>query len=410
MEDCDTGEACSVLRYLAQVRLWAEAERLLLYFFEQRYHLPDGNPFLLRLCRRLTCHKDILRVIDLIPDDKRPAQYAELVVLLNDDVVLRNQAHPRLPSNEPGFELSPDNAIFLKSSDTSKLSDIVTAGVLCADKAYVFSVLAFLGSVATHIAGESGVTWFIFLAADVPVSWHSIIEAFASKLRLEVQIVMQAELVIGHSSGREEYGIFTGGNTLSAAAFLRIHAVAYLCRHARIDKAIYIDSDIVCMRDLRPLLSLPFDGTLLLARSEEPSPEIREVTESHRLAPLSYFNSGVLVFNLAAYDTKRCIERAKDIAESESSRLVFHDQCALNIAFAGRTKLIDPVFNSFTRANRRDDGDLAGAFLLHFLDQPKPWNLSYSKEHRSVWWRYAGMVRALLSSADYNALVAAANS
>ena len=402
-------ECCGVLRYLAQIRAWSEVEKLLFYFLSQRYHIPDGTPFLLKLCRRLNCHAGVMQVIDKIPIRHRPSQYVDLLTLLRDDLIVRSSGNGRWPTPDQTVKISQESSAFVKRGHSGTPMDTAVVGVLCTDKAYCFSVFAFLASVATHMSGDSRLTWFLFLAPDVPATWSGILQDFATKIGLEVQVIPHDDFVSNEFSHSEDYGIFTGGNTLSSAAFLRMYAVAYLSRMDWVRKAIYVDCDIVCCGDLSPLLAVPFEGALLLARSEEASPEIDEVTRRHNLAPGSYFNSGVLVFDLADIDAGRLIGQAVRLAESESSSLVFHDQCALNIAFAGRTRFLDPLCNFFVRANRPDNGDSAKALLLHFLDQPKPWNLAYKGDGRAIWWRYAGTVRVLLDASDYNALVAAAN-
>jgi lipopolysaccharide biosynthesis glycosyltransferase len=117
----------------------------------------------------------------------------------------------------------------------------------------------------------------------------------------------------------------------------------------------------------------------------------------------------VLVFNFLAPDVIDHIEEALRISETEPERLVFHDQCALNLAFAGKVNFLESRFNFFLRPHRPDNGDFSEAILLHFLDKPKPWDISYSREYRAIWIRYAELVRVLLSHKNYNTIVSAAN-
>ena len=403
-------EACVVLRFLAEAKMWLQAEKLLLCFFDDCYHLPDGNFFILKLCRRFSNHLEVIQKIDEAPMGEKPAQYDQLRTLLIDDLVIKDGSRPScVDTTHHAAELSYQNALFHKSSAQKAHRYPAVAGYLCADKAYFFPALTFFASIATHKSGDSKLEWFIFLASDVPESWTAIAGNFAKKIGLKIKIVRELEFVQGGVVHTESYGIFTGGNTLSSAAFLRIYAAKYLYMLGKFERAIYFDSDIVCNQDLLPLASLPFHAALVLARREEVSPEIQHVTEQHHLAPMSYFNSGVLVFNLAVHSIEFHISEAIRISENKASYLIFHDQCALNIAFANTAKFLDQKFNFFIRSNRPDNGDTSSALLLHFLDQPKPWSLAYERGCRVIWWRYAGIVRVLLSSPDYNAIVAASN-
>jgi lipopolysaccharide biosynthesis glycosyltransferase len=196
---------------------------------------------------------------------------------------------------------------------------------------------------------------------------------------------------------------------LSRAAFLRIYAAKYLYQTGLFDRACYIDSDIICQKDLAAFISQPFGDALLLARAEEPRPEVLSVAQRHGMPHTDYFNSGVLQFNFQNPEVINHIERALHIAEAEPERLVFHDQCALNIAFAGKVKYLAPCFNHFLRPMRLDNGDYSEAVLIHYLDRPKPWDVAYVREYRAAWVRATEWVRVLLSAKHYKRIVLAAN-
>ncbi len=404
-------EACVVLRFFAEAKMWEEAAMLLKEFISSGYFFPDGDYFLLKICRRTNLHREILTIIDENRTGDIPAQFPRLKRLLQDDLVLKGLkgAENTRSKNKGagGAVISLENRVLYKAHPPK--SSVRLAGFLCADKAYYMSLLTFLSSYVSNSLGNEGIEWFVFLAKDVPKTFGTILQEFAQKVNLPLEIVKEKDFVGTGVRYTENYGIFTGGNTLSRAAFLRIYAAKYLFHTGRFDRAFYIDSDIVCQRDITPFVTRPFGDALLMARLEEPSPEVRSVTEKHGIAELSYFNSGVLVFNFLAPSVIDHIEEALRISETESERLVFHDQCALNLAFAGRVDFLEPQFNFFLRPHRPDNGDFSDAILLHFLDKPKPWDISYSREYRKIWIRYAELVRVLLSDKNYNAIAAAAN-
>ncbi len=401
-------EACVVLRFLAEAKMWDEAATLLKEFISSRYFFPDGDYFLLKICRRTNLHLEILTIIDEIHTGDIPAQFPRLARLLRDDLVLKGAKTSKSANKGAGGAvISFENRALYKAHPPK--TSVRLAGFLCADKAYYMSLLTFLSSYVSNSVGNEGIEWFAFLAKDVPKTFGTILQDFAQKVNLPLEIVREKDFVGAGARYTENYGIFTGGNTLSRAAFLRIYAAKYLFHSGRFDRAFYIDSDIVCQRDITPFVTRPFGDALLMARLEEPSPEVRSVTEMHGIADQSYFNSGVLVFNFLAPSVIDHIEEALRISETEPERLVFHDQCALNLAFAGRVNFLEPRFNFFLRPHRPDNGDFSDAILLHFLDKPKPWDISYSREYRAIWIRHAELVRALLSHKNYNTIVSAAN-
>jgi lipopolysaccharide biosynthesis glycosyltransferase len=401
-------EACVVLRFLAEAKMWDEAAMLVKQFVASRYFFPDGDYFLLKICRRTNIHREILAIIAENQTGDVPEQFGRLQRLLRDDLVLKGAENGRsLNKGACITVISPENRVLYKAHPAK--SSVRTVGFLCADKAYYMSLLTFLASYVANSVGNEGIKWFVFLAKDVPKAFSTILQDFAYKVALPLEIVREKDFVSTGARYTESYGIFTGGNTLSRAAFLRIYAGKYLFDTGRFDRAFYIDSDIICQKDISSFVARPFGDALLMARPEEPSPEVRSVTEKHGIAEMSYFNSGVLVFNFLMPNVISHIEEALRIAETEPERLVFHDQCALNIAFADRVNYLEPCFNFFLRPHRPDNGDFSNAVFLHFLDKPKPWDISYSREYRTLWIRYAELVRVLLSNKNYNRIVSAAN-
>jgi lipopolysaccharide biosynthesis glycosyltransferase len=400
-------EACSVLRFLAESKLWDAAAELLFYFIESRFDFPGGEYFILRVCRRTNIHRAIISRIDASSGEHPPAQFAMLRDLLADDLAIRGASVLDSPGGGTPLAVSARNRI-LQSSVRSPPAQ-AAVGYLCADKAYFFSVLTFLASLAAQGGRGQTVAWYVFVAKDVPASWRQLLSQFAARIGLNVTSVPEADFVEGDAIHVEAYGIFTGGTTLSRAAFLRIYAARYLFNLGKVERAYYVDSDIIANSDFQKLMDVPFGDALILARAEEFNAEVRTVTEKHGLAERSYFNSGVLAFDFRKREILSHIDKAVMLSESETHRLVFHDQCALNIAFAGSVEYLGPEYNYFLRPHRKENGDFSEAVLIHVLDRPKPWDLSYSREYRSLWTQPAAIVRALVPPSDYGALVAAAN-
>lgn len=406
-------EAEAVLRFLSERKMWAEAARVLEKCIESVQGLPGPPYFLLRLARQLNLREKILQKINSRTPSELPSALKRLMIILTDDLTIGNASNARSTSLNYGSGLSFQSAILMKAERSGNVAHRKpSAGFLCVDKPYFLSALTFFASFATHSSADMDVEWFVFLANNVPQKWTSILTRFARKLGLQITVVREVEFAAQSMNLPKDYGIFTGGNTLSHAAYFRIYAARYICsRHSRFERGFYFDSDVVCNRDIAPLMCLPFDGAVLMARAEEPSPEIDAVERHHTLSLGQYFNSGVLGFDFSFNGVGALLDHAIRICEHEPTRLVFHDQCALNIAFAGKVKYLPIEYNYFLRSHRVNNGDFSSALLLHFLDQPKPWDVAYGRqEYRFVWSRYAGTVRALLPAVNYNVIVQAANS
>jgi lipopolysaccharide biosynthesis glycosyltransferase len=74
-----------------------------------------------------------------------------------------------------------------------------------------------------------------------------------------------------------------------------------------------------------------------------------------------------------------------DIALHNHEKLTFVDQCALNIAFQGRFAVLPGECNTFLRPN--DDLQFVAAkpVVLHYLEQPKPWDPGYPSINCQRW-------------------------
>jgi len=127
------------------------------------------------------------------------------------------------------------------------------------------------------------------------------------------------------------------------------------------------------------------------------------------LDPRSYFNSGVLLFKFDDPELPAYIEEAIRVSEQEQERLVFQDQCALNIAFRGRVANLPRRYNFFLRPSRERNGFIEDGVILHFLDKPKPWDVVFDRSYREEWRVWALFLGSILPQPLYVDIFAEAN-
>ena len=95
--------------------------------------------------------------------------------------------------------------------------------------------------------------------------------------------------------------------------------------------------------------------------------------------------------------------------EEEPERLVFHDQCALNIAFKNHFMHLPDRYNYFLRPSRERNGYIEDGVLLHFLDKPKPWDIVFDRTYREEWRVWALVLGSILPQGLYVDIFAAGN-
>lgn len=409
-------ESAVVIRFLCEVRDWDAAAGVLLDFLDNQYVFPQGEYLILQICRRRNLHAQALAHIDAL-GAAIPATMKALRQVIADDLCVFLGQAVVLPEAQAGrgaraASLSRHNAALLKpaphAAEPAGAGGLI--GFLCADRNYFLSVLTFLASYAVNNPERQGnLEWAVFLDRSVPAAWGDLLHRFAAKIGVPLQVVREEEFVASDAVHLESYGIFTGGSTLSRAAYLRIYAARHLLARGIFRRAFYLDTDIICQRSIEPFLELEFGEAALMARPEEDIPEVADAATQHGLAPGCYFNSGVLVFNFEHEDMAALLDGAVRLSEAEQERLIYHDQCALNIAFKNRVRFLEPQFNHFMRPHRPDNGDYDSAVFVHFLDKPKPWDVSFTREYRTVFTEYLQLTRLLLPAAQFMQLVQAAN-
>lgn len=184
---------------------------------------------------------------------------------------------------------------------------------------------------------------------------------------------------------RASWGLFTPGQEMAQAAYWRLFMAARLARRAPSGRALYLDADVLAGAGIARLLAAPLGGRPLGARVEAPIPEITEAAGRIGVPVAAYVNSGVLLFDLSHAATLPCLEASLAAAREQADRLTFHDQCALNIGFAGQIRQLPAAFNRFIRPGGPDVAGARPTVVAHYMGRPKPWDAFYAGAQKSAW-------------------------
>ncbi len=112
-----------------------------------------------------------------------------------------------------------------------------------------------------------------------------------------------------------------------------------------IDRAIWLDLDLLVRDSLFPLWETSLDGHLLGAVTNVPPGPDREYTERPQLGGDPYFNAGVLLLDLAAMREEGVGRRLRDFTVKHAARLRWRDQDALNEVLHARRFALHPRWN-----------------------------------------------------------------
>ncbi len=175
---------------------------------------------------------------------------------------------------------------------------------------------------------------------------------------------------------------------------------------ADLERVLYLDADTVVLDDLGAIYDRGA-APHAFAAVEVPGAD-------HRIRGLprsaGYFNSGVLLIEVAAWLAAGLGRRAIEFAEAHPEQILWVDQCALNAVAAGHWRRLPLRYNAvtpfFLRKEQRRFARLEGfaeavrePAVLHFTTQSKPWQFMNCHPLRHHYWRFL----ARTPYADYRA-------
>lgn len=154
-----------------------------------------------------------------------------------------------------------------------------------------------------------------------------------------------------------------------------------------VDRVLYLDADTLVVDGLAELFTMPL-GTAGIAAADN----VLEPTHRDRVAALglegahAYFNSGVLLLDLAQLRRDGRMQQVLQVARERADELVWPDQDALNLVFASTREALHPRWNAQNSLSvwrpwaeevfgvERVDEALSDPAIVHFEGPgQKPW-------------------------------------
>jgi lipopolysaccharide biosynthesis glycosyltransferase len=263
-----------------------------------------------------------------------------------------------------------------------------TAIVFGVDEGFVVALSVALRSLlANSPAGVAGV--------DVIVLYEQLRPASVARLRCHGETLGDRLRLVPWRLREQGYATAQTGTRANS---LRLFMDRVLPEH---DRALYLDSDILVLDDLAPLLGADLDGLPLAAvrdpfqptygRSNFVMPGWRELGIP---ADREYFNSGVVLFDLGTCRRERLFDRAVHFLERHPEQVCIGDQDALNWAVDDRWLRLDRAWNTAPMSSVVVNGCMAyrmndvvplrtlvdeepAARVMHYMSQLKPWRAGY---------------------------------
>ena len=254
--------------------------------------------------------------------------------------------------------------------------------VFICDDGYVLpTVVAIQSLVENGLDGRAAAVHVV--CADLSDANERLFERFASET-ISVHVV--------RASATDLASLHHGGGDMcvaTPAALLKFSLGELL---PDLDRVLYLDGDVLVRGSLAPLWDEPLDGWLLAAAPDTGTLYCRRPI--HREVK-TYFNSGVMLLNLALMRQEKCAEKLRAAKRAMQDHALM-DQDVFNRVCDGRVKILSPrwntLFQNLSRAFRSGGfvlsefnarfgtrhgsiSDLGReAVVLHFASKDKPWN------------------------------------
>ncbi len=155
-----------------------------------------------------------------------------------------------------------------------------------------------------------------------------------------------------------------------------------------LDKALYLDSDIVVLDDLSKLYETDLGGNLIGAVTDASVQIVDEfityTRQALKIEKERYFNAGILVMDLKRMRAERILKKITDLTKTMVFK-VAQDQDLLNVICRDRVTYIPGKWNTMPLGERCPDPSIVHYNLIY-----KPWKRKNTM-YEEYFWRYAGL-------------------
>jgi lipopolysaccharide biosynthesis glycosyltransferase len=350
---------------------------------------------LVRACRRTGSQRSVVELIEGKPDWTASKSLKKLRAILLEDVASSQDsiasllADPNVVEFKWAEQRLLQKSIALRSTAPTERGDIeekhtvfycTNATYLCATAVSVYSLLRVNQNALARF------DCYVVVDDDLHEKASGIFGEIGRAFSVPIEIVKASQIVESLDRLSGEYGIFTSGHSLAAAAFYRIFFAKYARDVLKRRRGLYIDSDTIVSGPILGLFEQD-NPAPLSARREVERPEVTRAVAVHGLTG-GYYNSGVLLLDFASDQFAALIDKTISTINDKNVTLMFHDQCALNIGFHGTIEPLDPKYNRFVDVGVDPVAIEADNVILHFLDRPKPWDPSYDGPASAYWFKH----------------------
>ena len=264
---------------------------------------------------------------------------------------------------------------------------------------YAAHLAASMCSLFANNESEENITVYI-LSNQLSEANIARLQSIADSYRREMVVVE-----LGDVRSRFPYEIDTRGFDVSALSrFFMAEMIP-----GSVDRILYLDCDTIVRDSLSPLWEQPLEG-YALAAAMEPTVGMNIKGQIDLTKEDAYYNSGVLLINLAYWRQENVQRRLIDFYREKDGRLFACDQDTINGALRGEIKLLKPRYNFFTNLKYFPYSSLVvrtadyaavtreqfaeakkNPAIIHYLGDERPWKRGNLNPYRKYYCKYLSL-------------------
>lgn len=249
---------------------------------------------------------------------------------------------------------------------------------LAANEPYFPGLACAIFSIASATDNHRGIVFHVMDGGIDDVSWN-FLEQKVSGLSREIHLQRHRISM----STFEGFPPDWGGGAMTYARLLMQSIIEE-------DEVIYVDSDILCFRNLRELWEEPMESNLIAACQDRNikvlgNDSVFELNEEE--AQQWYFNAGFMKVNLRMWRQEHIQSKAMALLREFGTKCTWWDQTALNAICQGKVKYLNRGWNRFCVERFTLQDFTEDMINIHYVSRAKPWQTYDSKCISNVVWR-----------------------
>lgn len=266
--------------------------------------------------------------------------------------------------------------------------------VVTCDEGYLGPLRTMLLSLRANNRAENIRVWI--LHRGIPQVVLESLAVFCGRIKIELAPRMVDQALFAHARSSERY---------PQEMYYRMVAPHVI--DADIDRALYLDPDILIINPLAPLFDIELGDCVFAAASHTDAVHPATALNNVRLNTNElYFNTGVILMDMTRAKALIDPDEIFAFAMEHERKLLFPDQDIFNALYGERTLPVpDQVWNYDARKYPdniiRTGGEatldwvMNNTAILHFCGRDKPWAPKYRGQFAALYKHYATLARRI---------------